>query len=63
MKRHLFDILEQTGYLHKSSKETVWTSFSDLIGRAKPDERDIRMMRGFFNRIQVTLDRKKKKKP
>lgn len=63
MKHHLFSILEQTGFLHKSSKETVWTSFSDLIGRAKPDERDIRILRGFFNRIEVTLESKKKKNP
>ncbi len=62
MKNHLFDILEETGFLHKSSKETVWTSFSDMIGRAKPDERDVRMIRGLFNRIEVTLKRVKKSK-
>jgi TrmH family RNA methyltransferase len=61
MKAHLFHILETTGFLHKSSKETVWTSFSDIIGRAKPDERDVRMIRGFFNRIEVTIRRLKKK--
>lgn len=61
MKQHLFRILETTGFLHKSSKETVWTSFSDMIGRAKPDERDVRMIRGFFNRIEVTLGRSRKK--
>ncbi|MCG8335891.1 MAG: RNA methyltransferase [Proteobacteria bacterium] len=63
MKSHLFSILEKTGFLHKSSKETVWTSFSDMIGRAKPDERDVRMIRGFFNRIEVTIRRLKKKLP
>lgn len=59
MKNHLFEILETTDYLHRSSKENVWSSFSDIIGRAKPDERDVRMIRGFFNRIQVTLNKKK----
>ncbi len=59
MKEHLFKIMDRTGFLRKSSRESIWTSFSDLIGRSKPDERDIRMIRGFFNRIEVTLDRKR----
>ncbi len=59
MKHHLFEILEETAYIHRSSKENVWSSFSDIIGRAKPDERDVRMIRGFFNRIQVTLKKKR----
>ncbi|MBU2514588.1 RNA methyltransferase [bacterium] len=59
MKEHLFEILNETDYLHRSSKENVWSSFSDIIGRAKPDERDVRMIRGFFNRIQVTLKKQK----
>jgi TrmH family RNA methyltransferase len=64
MKIHLFEILDKIDFLRKSSREAIWTSFSDLIGRAKPDERDIRMMRGFFNRIEVTLKRlKDPKKP
>ncbi len=62
MKNHLFDILEATDFLHRSSKENVWSSFSDMIGRAKPDERDVRMIRGFFNRIQITLNKKSPKK-
>lgn len=60
MKTHLFAIMDKIGFLRKSSRESIWTSFSDLIGRAKPDERDIRMIRGFFNRIDVTLKREKK---
>lgn len=63
MKHHLFEILDETDYLHRSSKENVWSSFSDIVGRAKPDERDVRMIRGFFNRIQVTLKRAKKDEP
>ena len=62
MKHHLFEILDETDYLHRSSKENIWSSFSDIIGRAKPDERDVRMIRGFFNRIQVTLSRYRKAK-
>jgi tRNA/rRNA methyltransferase len=61
MKAHLFNIMDMIGFLRKSSRESIWTSFSDLIGRAKPDERDIRMLRGFFNRIDVTLKRGKEK--
>jgi len=60
MKEHFFRILETTGFLRLSSRNTIWGSFSGLIGRAKPDERDVRLIRGFFNRIEVTLRKKKK---
>ena len=55
MKKHFFKILEKTGFIRGPAGNTIWQSFSNLIGRAKPDERDIRMLRGFFNRIEVTL--------
>ncbi len=61
MKEHFFRVLEKTNFLRRSSRDTLWTSFSDLIGRAKPDERDVRMIRGFFNRIEITLEKRKKK--
>ncbi|MCP4755864.1 MAG: RNA methyltransferase [Proteobacteria bacterium] len=57
MKEHFFRILERTGFLRDGSRESMWGSFSDLIGRAKPDKRDVRMIRGFFNRIEVSLRR------
>lgn len=57
MKEHFFRVLEKIGYLRNSSRNTLWGSFSALIGRAKPDERDVRMIRGFFNRVEVTLKR------
>jgi tRNA/rRNA methyltransferase len=60
MKEHFFRILETTGFLRLSSRNAIWGSFSGLIGRAKPDERDVRLLRGFFNRIEVTLKRKNK---
>ncbi len=62
MKEHFFQILQKIGYIRGAAKDTLWYSFSDLIGRAKLDERDIRMLRGFFNRIEVTLQRAEKKK-
>ncbi|MBU2644574.1 RNA methyltransferase [bacterium] len=62
MKEHFFRILDITGFLRLSSRNALWGSFSGLIGRSKPDERDVRMIRGFFNRIEVTLARKAKKK-
>jgi len=58
MKSHFFRILEKIGYLRHTSTEVLWVSFSDLIGRAKPDERDVQMIRGFFNKIEVSLKRK-----
>ncbi len=57
MKKHFFQVLEQIKFLRHGAKDSIWHSFASLIGRAKPDERDIRMMRGFFNRIEVTLKR------
>ena len=62
MKEHFFRILEVTGFLRLSSRNALWGSFSGMIGRAKPDEREVRMIRGFFNRIEVTLGMGKKKK-
>lgn len=62
LKGHLFRILDTTGFLRRSSKDTLWSSFSDIIGRAKLDERDVRIIRGFFNRIEVTLKHKPRKR-
>jgi len=61
MKEHFFRILETTGFLRLSSRNAIWGSFAGLIGRAKPDERDVRLLRGFFNRIEVTLKKKNKR--
>ena len=63
MKSHFFRVLEKIGYLRHTSTEVLWVSFSDLIGRAKPDERDVLMIRGFFNKIEVSLKRKAEKNP
>jgi TrmH family RNA methyltransferase len=59
MKSHFFRILEKIGFLRHTSSDVLWVSFSDLIGRAKPDERDVQMIRGFFNKIEVSLRRGK----
>jgi TrmH family RNA methyltransferase len=58
MKDHFFQILEATGFIRGTTKNSLWNSFSNLIGRAKPDERDVNMIRGFFNRIEITLKQK-----
>jgi tRNA/rRNA methyltransferase len=63
MKDHLFRILERTGFLRNNAREALWTSFAGLIGRARPDDRDVKMIRGFFNRIEVTLNRAERQKP
>jgi len=60
MKEHFFRVLELTGFLRFNSRNALWGSFSSMIGRAKPDEREVRMIRGFFNRIEVTIKNRKK---
>jgi len=60
LKDHFFEILSRIGFLRSGARNSLWYSFSSLLGRAKPDERDVRMIRGFFNRIEVTLKRPKK---
>ena len=57
LKHHLFQVLEQIHFLKKNQEETIWRSFSDLIGRAQLTEIDVRLMRGFFHKIEVTLRR------
>jgi len=61
LKQHFFTVLEKTGFLRKSSRKALWTSFAGLIGRAKPDQREVRMIRGFFNRIEVSLRRQRRR--
>lgn len=59
IKSHLLQVLKATGFLKDGYKAPVWADFADLIGRAKPNEKDIKIIRGFLNRIEVSLGTKK----
>jgi len=59
LKKHLFQVLDEVRYIRKGKEDSLWESFSGLLGRAKPDEREVRMLRGFFNKILLTLGAKK----
>lgn len=61
MKHHFFDVLKKVKFLRKDAGESIWNSFACMIGRAKPEARDIRMIRGLFSQIETTLARKDKK--
>ena len=51
LKNHLFEVLNHIRYLRKGHEAVVWTYFSDLIARAKLNEHDVKLLRGFFNKI------------
>lgn len=61
MKQHFFETLKRVNFLRKGTEESIWNSFACMIGRAKPEARDIRMIRGLFSQIETTLSRKDKK--
>lgn len=61
MKQHFFDVLKKVKFLRQGAGESIWNSFACMIGRAKPEARDIRMIRGLFSQIETTLSRKDKK--
>lgn len=56
MKGHLFGVLEKIGYLKTPhQRASLWHSFSELISRAALGPRDVQLLRGIFNRIEVKL--------
>jgi len=56
LKNHLFEVLGQIGYLKSDDgKDSLWQSFTELFNRAKFQPRDVQLIRGICNRIQVTL--------
>ena len=61
MKQHFFEILKKVKFVRKNTGEAIWNSFACMIGRAKPEARDIRMIRGLFSQIEISLSRKDKK--
>jgi tRNA/rRNA methyltransferase len=58
MKNHFFKVLEHIRFIRHGARNSIWNSFACLIGRAKPDERDVKMIRGFFSQIEISLKRK-----
>jgi len=58
LKQHLFQVLNEVRYIRKGKEGSLWESFSGLLGRAKPDDREVRMLRGFFNKILLTIGAK-----
>lgn len=63
LKRQLFSVLTETRFLRARNQETLWLGFADLIGRARPTHRDIRLLHGFFHRVLVTLERQRTDPP
>lgn len=61
MKQHFFEILKKVKFVRKDTGDAIWNSFACMIGRAKPEARDIRMIRGLFSQIEISLSRKDKK--
>jgi len=63
LKQHLFQVLDEIRYVREGKKDSLWESFSNLLGRAKPDERDVRMLRGFLNKVLLTIGAKGPRRP
>ena len=57
LKEHLFQVLKAVGFLKEHQRETLWQSFSDLIGRARMGSADVRLVRGFLRRTENKLNR------
>ncbi|PCI29516.1 MAG: tRNA (cytosine(32)/uridine(32)-2'-O)-methyltransferase TrmJ [SAR324 cluster bacterium] len=55
LKGHLFQVLELINFLESENRSHMWDSFSVLLGRAKPTQRDVRMIRGFLHKVQVAF--------
>ena len=60
LKRHLFEVLRLVGFLKEHQHETLWQSFSDLVGRARMNPGDVRLIRGFLRRTQNAMARKER---
>ena len=57
LKEHLFRVLKAVGFLKEHQHETLWQSFSDLVGRARMGTADVRLIRGFLRRTEIKLRR------
>jgi len=64
LKQHLFDVLGQIGYLKSTDgDDSLWQSFTELFNRAKFNPRDVQLLRGVCNRVQVSLGLKGPRTP
>ena len=62
LKTQLYSLLEKVGFFKSiTQKDSLRLSISDLIARANPDLRDIKMLRGIIHRIELTLKKAKKR--
>jgi TrmH family RNA methyltransferase len=57
LKAHLLEVLDAVGFLKPGAEASIRQSFADLLGRAQPTDLDVRLLRGFLHRVQVTLQR------
>jgi TrmH family RNA methyltransferase len=57
LKKHLFSVLETVGFLREHQRDTLWQSFSDVIARARMASADVRLVRGFLRRTEITVRR------
>lgn len=57
LKTHLFEVLDAVAFLKPGADASIHQSFADLLGRARPTDFDVRLLRGFLHRVQVTLRR------
>jgi len=57
LKKHLFSVLKTVGFLREHQRDTLWQSFSDVIARARMASADIRLVRGFLRRTEITVRR------
>lgn len=55
VKDHLFQVLEQINFLESDNRNHMWESFSVLMGRAKINLRDVKMIRGVLHKMQNAL--------
>ncbi len=55
VKGHLFQVLEQINFLESDNRNHMWDSFSELMGRAKINQRDVKMIRGVLHKMQNSL--------
>ncbi|MGK0289154.1 MAG: TrmH family RNA methyltransferase [bacterium] len=61
-KKHLFRILEAINFIKEGKRPTIWSNFSDLVARCRMTEKDTRLLRGFFNRVEIALGTKPPRK-
>ena len=62
LKDHFFTVLKAVRFLRKGHEPVMRTYFSDLIARTHMTEHDVRIARGFFNKILLTIGAKKGRK-